>query len=113
MSQEHIGGDGLAPPAQAHTRDEEKGVKAGGDGPPSYSHLENGENGQGKKNVTDAIKDEDWATRTGVSMDSFKCREYGRGIVELDRCMKPRHLNMIAIGEKQALFASRQHIPLM
>lgn len=39
-----------------------------------------------------------WATQNGLSLDSFKRRDYGEGIVELDRKMKPRHLQMIAIG---------------
>ncbi|RYP84688.1 hypothetical protein DL769_001122 [Monosporascus sp. CRB-8-3] len=43
-------------------------------------------------------EDETWATRNGLTLDSFKQRQYGEGIVELDRTMKPRHLNMIAIG---------------
>ncbi|ERT03358.1 Amino-acid permease INDA1 [Sporothrix schenckii 1099-18] len=36
--------------------------------------------------------------RLGLSTKSFHKRHYGPGIVELDRRMKPRHLNMIAIG---------------
>jgi hypothetical protein len=36
--------------------------------------------------------------RMGLSRKSFQKRHYGPGIVELDRRMKPRHLNMIAIG---------------
>jgi len=42
--------------------------------------------------------DESWATRNGLNANSFKCRHYGRGTVELDRALKSRHLNMIAIG---------------
>lgn len=42
--------------------------------------------------------EEDWATRNGLTLRSFKKRNYGRGIVELDRSMHPRHLHMIAIG---------------
>jgi len=42
--------------------------------------------------------EEDWRTRNGLSLNSFKKRSYGHGIVELDRTMKPRHLHMIAIG---------------
>lgn len=37
-------------------------------------------------------------TRLGLTMDSFKPRNYGHVIVELDRAMKARHLHMIAIG---------------
>lgn len=43
-------------------------------------------------------KNESFLTRNGLSLSSFKKREYGHGIVELDRRMKPRHLHMIAIG---------------
>ncbi|KAK7742234.1 Amino-acid permease inda1 [Diatrype stigma] len=44
-------------------------------------------------------RDERWATRNGLSLDSFKRRPGGAsGLAELDRSMKPRHLNMIAIG---------------
>lgn len=43
--------------------------------------------------------EEDWATRNGLSLGSFKRRQGGEtGVAELDRRMKPRHLNMIAIG---------------
>ncbi|ROW06857.1 hypothetical protein VMCG_04054 [Cytospora schulzeri] len=45
-----------------------------------------------------AIAEEPLMTRLGLSLDSFKPRNYGRGIVELDRAMKARHLHMIAIG---------------
>jgi amino acid transporter len=40
----------------------------------------------------------DFLTRHGLNVESFKKAHYGRGLVELDRPMKPRHLNMIAIG---------------
>ena len=43
-------------------------------------------------------KNESFMTRNGLSLDSFKKRDYGEGIVEMDRRMKPRHLHMIAIG---------------
>ncbi|OTA98597.1 hypothetical protein M426DRAFT_325865 [Hypoxylon sp. CI-4A] len=39
-----------------------------------------------------------WPTRLGINIESFKKKDYGTGIVELDRSMKPRHLHMIAIG---------------
>ncbi|KAI5456311.1 amino acid permease/ SLC12A domain-containing protein [Mariannaea sp. PMI_226] len=41
---------------------------------------------------------ETWATSNGLTLDSFKPRDYGEGLTELDRKMKPRHLHMIAIG---------------
>lgn len=50
------------------------------------------------KTVADAVAEEPFMTRLGLSLDSFKPRDYGRGIVELERSMKSRHLHMIAIG---------------
>lgn len=37
-------------------------------------------------------------TRNGLNAESFKKAHYGHGLVELERPIKPRHLNMIAIG---------------
>lgn len=37
-------------------------------------------------------------TRCGLTLRSFKPLYYGRGVVELDRSIKTRHLHMIAIG---------------
>ncbi|KAK5997341.1 Amino-acid permease inda1 [Cladobotryum mycophilum] len=45
-----------------------------------------------------SYREESFLTRNGLSLDSFKKKEYGLGIVELERSMKPRHLHMIAIG---------------
>jgi hypothetical protein len=42
---------------------------------------------------------ENFYTRNGLNMESFKMRSYGHGLVELDRSMKHRHLQMIAIGK--------------
>lgn len=42
--------------------------------------------------------EEDVWTRNGLSLKSFHKRHYGRGLVELDRSMKTRHLHMIAVG---------------
>lgn len=50
------------------------------------------------KTVADAVAEEPLMTRLGLSLNSFKPRDYGRGIVELERSMKGRHLHMIAIG---------------
>ncbi|EEY22850.1 amino-acid permease inda1 [Verticillium alfalfae VaMs.102] len=44
------------------------------------------------------VQEEDFMTRSGLNLKSFQKRDYGRGIVELDRAMKGRHLHMIAIG---------------
>ncbi|KAJ3543660.1 hypothetical protein NM208_g3464 [Fusarium decemcellulare] len=41
---------------------------------------------------------EDFLTRTGLNARSFQKKHYGHGLVELDRKMKPRHLQMVAIG---------------
>ncbi|KAI0454199.1 amino acid permease/ SLC12A domain-containing protein [Xylaria acuta] len=43
-------------------------------------------------------RDSNFYTRNGLNLESFKLRDYGQGIVELDRSMRPRHLHMIAIG---------------
>lgn len=45
-----------------------------------------------------AVRSDDFYTRNGLNLESFKMRSYGEGIVELDRSMKHRHLQMIAIG---------------
>lgn len=58
---------------------------------PSYSNS-------GVAQPEGAVRSDNWATRNGLNLDSFKKRDYGAGIVELDRSMKPRHLHMIAIG---------------
>jgi yeast amino acid transporter len=50
------------------------------------------------KEMADIPHEEDWKTRTGLNLKSFQRRDYGTGIVELDRSMKGRHLHMIAIG---------------
>ncbi|KAK7978482.1 Amino-acid permease inda1 [Apiospora saccharicola] len=45
-----------------------------------------------------ATRSDNFYTRNGLNLESFKKRDYGAGIVELDRSMQPRHLQMIAIG---------------
>ncbi|KAI0966076.1 amino acid permease/ SLC12A domain-containing protein [Xylaria arbuscula] len=57
--------------------------------PPAYAH---GVDQEG------AIRSDNFLTRNGLNLESFKMRDYGKGIVELDRSMQPRHLHMIAIG---------------
>ncbi|KAI4868185.1 amino-acid permease inda1 [Hypoxylon rubiginosum] len=60
-------------------------------GLPSYESPSVGQEG--------VIQEEKWATRVGLNFESFKRRgDYGTGVVELERSMKPRHLHMIAIG---------------
>lgn len=50
------------------------------------------------KDAAATVREEDFMTRNGLNLTSFKKRDYGLGIVELDRSMKKRHLHMIAIG---------------
>lgn len=58
-----------------------------------------GYGGEGRsKEAAATVRDEDFLTRNGLNLTSFKKRDYGLGIVELDRAMKKRHLHMIAIG---------------
>ncbi|KAM5349635.1 hypothetical protein ACJ41O_006140 [Fusarium nematophilum] len=48
---------------------------------------------------THAVHEKSWLTRNGLTLESFTPHEdYQAGSVELERQMKPRHLNMIAIG---------------
>ncbi|TDZ25409.1 Amino-acid permease inda1 [Colletotrichum orbiculare MAFF 240422] len=54
--------------------------------------------GEGELSHGEAARDENFYTRNGLNFESFKPRDYGRGLVELDRTMKSRHLHMIAIG---------------
>lgn len=69
------------------------------DSPPATTTTSGGGGHLGQhKTVADAVAEEPFMTRLGLSLDSFKPRDYGRGIVELDRSMKGRHLHMIAIG---------------
>lgn len=49
-------------------------------------------------NECQVFEHEPFLTRNGMNIQSFQRRHYGRGIVELDRKMKARHLTMIAIG---------------
>ncbi|PNH38255.1 hypothetical protein VD0004_g8557 [Verticillium dahliae] len=58
-----------------------------------------GYNESGHNNASaGTVQEEDFMTRSGLNLKSFQKRDYGRGIVELDRAMKSRHLHMIAIG---------------
>ena len=52
----------------------------------------------GLHNLHNSYDDETFMTRNGLNAESFKCKHYGHGLVELDRSMKTRHLHMIAIG---------------
>ncbi|EXJ73178.1 uncharacterized protein A1O5_02938 [Cladophialophora psammophila CBS 110553] len=48
--------------------------------------------------VPENFREKDFLTRNGLSLNSFRRRDWGTGVEELDRSMKSRHLNMIAIG---------------
>uniref|UniRef100_L2FVT7 Amino-acid permease inda1 n=1 Tax=Colletotrichum fructicola (strain Nara gc5) TaxID=1213859 RepID=L2FVT7_COLFN len=52
----------------------------------------------GTGHVPENFREDDFLTRNGLNLKSFQRRDYGTGEVELDRSMKPRHLQMIAIG---------------
>jgi hypothetical protein len=55
----------------------------------------------GKETFTatgEEYEQDDFMTRTGLNAKSFTRKHYGLGLVELDRKMKPRHLQMVAIG---------------
>jgi hypothetical protein len=68
------------------------------DGTPRYDEK------QGTTEPIDAPK-KSWALRNGLTPESFKAHEdYSKGTVELSRDMKPRHLNMIAIGGRLVPF---------
>jgi amino acid transporter len=41
---------------------------------------------------------EDFMTRNGLNLASFKRRPQGTSVLELDKSMKTRHVHMIAIG---------------
>ncbi|KAH6605672.1 amino-acid permease inda1 [Trichoderma cornu-damae] len=83
-----------------------------GDSPPSLGQEEKGN--PSKESVTavqdtavvphsdtafaNSYDDEDFWTRNGLNAKSFQKKHYGLGLVELDRAMKTRHVQMIAIG---------------
>jgi len=66
--------------------------------PPAYD-SEKGDHGTvGSHNVPEDFREDDFRTRNGLNLRSFQRRDWGTGTAELDRSMKPRHLQMIAIG---------------
>jgi amino acid transporter len=80
-----------------------------GDTPPSVGAEEKGNYGQESIAVQDtavvpqsdyvnSYDEEDFWTRNGLNAKSFTKKHYGLGLVELDRAMKTRHVQMIAIG---------------
>ncbi|KAF9875056.1 hypothetical protein CkaCkLH20_07322 [Colletotrichum karsti] len=52
----------------------------------------------GDGHVPETFREDDFMTRNGLNLKSFQRRDWGTGGSELDRSMKPRHLQMIAIG---------------
>ena len=87
------------------SKDEEKSVQGLAPALPTYSQsqgtiLGGGDDAARRESKTweGAVQEEGWATRNGLTLRSFGKRDYGRGIVELERSMQPRHLHMIAIG---------------
>lgn len=71
---------------------------------PERAASVHGQDGPG--DLHNSFDDEPWATRNGLNLDSFRCRHYGLGYQEMDRAMKGRHLNMIAIGGSIGVFSS-------
>lgn len=61
-----------------------------------------------KQGTTEPIEDgpkQSWALRNGLTPGSFAPHDdYAKGTAELQREMKPRHLNMIAIGGRSVIF---------
>ncbi|KAM7201193.1 putative amino-acid permease inda1 [Naviculisporaceae sp. PSN 640] len=87
MSQEEKGlGGSVTPPSQKES------VAA-----PAYDKDGSGTGLPAPGVVHDRMDDDFW-TRNGLNFRSFQKRDYGTGIVELERSMKTRHLHMIAIG---------------
>ncbi|KAH7243631.1 amino acid permease-domain-containing protein [Fusarium redolens] len=66
----------------------EKGIMADENAPTKEAFTATGEE----------YEQDDFMTRTGLNAKSFTRKHYGLGLVELDRKMKPRHLQMVAIG---------------
>ncbi|KAM0252858.1 hypothetical protein ACHAQJ_007487 [Trichoderma viride] len=77
-----------------------------GDSPPSVAEEKGKESNAAVQDTavvsgtayTNSYDEEDFWTRNGLNARSFQKKHYGQGLVELDRAMKTRHLQMIAIG---------------
>ncbi|TQN69240.1 Amino-acid permease inda1 [Colletotrichum shisoi] len=80
----------------------EKGVHDGASTPETTQINTDSRHGAGTEHVAGggtSGRDENFYTRNGLNMESFKRREHGRITdTQLDRTMKSRHLHMIAIG---------------
>jgi amino acid transporter len=89
---------------------EDSAVATGSDSPPSFekegaapSLAEKGHAGGRTHSVGDGtvpanLREEDFLTRNGLNLKSFQRRDWGIEGSQLDRSMKSRHVNMIAIG---------------
>ncbi|OLN96418.1 Amino-acid permease inda1-like protein 1 [Colletotrichum chlorophyti] len=66
--------------------------------PPTYDSEKGPGNALGDGHAPANLRETDFMTRNGLNLKSFQRRDAGTGEVELDRSMKPRHLQMIAIG---------------
>jgi amino acid permease len=99
MSREEAGSAGLPPTAEQSTNNSNKEAK---DRMPSYESTNNESSVQHKEETEGEASrtrtEESFRTRNGLNLKSFQRRDYGTGIIELDRSMKTRHLHMIAIG---------------
>ncbi|KAK0371577.1 amino acid permease, partial [Colletotrichum limetticola] len=66
--------------------------------PPTYDSEKGARHTAGDGHVPENFREDDFMTRNGLNLKSFQRRDWGTGDTELDRSMKPRHLQMIAIG---------------
>jgi amino acid transporter len=87
--------DSVGHSPRPHSNEKEKDASLGH---PQTQPGTPGAHGTIQGDIVNSYDNESWATRNGLNLESFKMRHYGRGVVELDRTMKSRHLNMIAIG---------------
>ncbi|TDZ30771.1 Amino-acid permease inda1 [Colletotrichum spinosum] len=65
---------------------------------PPYDSEKSPVHHSGDGHVQENLRESDFMTRNGLNLKSFQRRDRGTGESELDRSMKPRHLQMIAIG---------------
>ncbi|KAK5995031.1 Amino-acid permease inda1 [Cladobotryum mycophilum] len=84
--------------SQASALADEKGVFRGKTPSLTTPHAVNNDNRASGEGFAATFQDEDFWTRSGLNARSFQKRHYGLGVVEMDRAMKTRHLQMIAIG---------------
>ncbi|KAL0937301.1 amino-acid permease inda1 [Colletotrichum truncatum] len=66
--------------------------------PPTYDTEKTPVHAPGDGHVPENFREDDFMTRNGLNLKSFQRRDWGTGDTELDRSMKSRHLQMIAIG---------------